>query len=226
MTPPVPYLHLKDNLGDVDRLLEIHTQLTGDERGRRFGVAVLNRSAIVLTTACWEAFIEDLAEAAFDFVLANALEWSAIPSKVRVSASRSLRHHVDESRVWDLAGLGWQAVLQQHKAATIRDFIGQFNTPKADKVNHLFQSLLDLRHLSNTWRWQKMPVGEASERLDMFVTLRGAIAHRLSPDTVVTKKNVTDYRRLVRQLAVKSSNAVRAHIHGLVHAYPWDSIRF
>src|SRR6266404_6762364 len=46
------------NCADVDRLLEIHADLAGPAPGRKFGVEVLNKSAVVLICAFWEAFVE------------------------------------------------------------------------------------------------------------------------------------------------------------------------
>ena len=39
------------NVMDVERLLEIHADVGGDVQGRRFGLEVLNKSAVVLITA-------------------------------------------------------------------------------------------------------------------------------------------------------------------------------
>lgn len=44
-----------ESKADVDRLLEIHENLGGTAPGRRRRLEVLNKSAIVLITAIWEA---------------------------------------------------------------------------------------------------------------------------------------------------------------------------
>jgi hypothetical protein len=51
---------------EVRRLLQIHGQLGGTGPGRRWGSEVLNKSAVVLLVACWEAYLEDLVTHAFD----------------------------------------------------------------------------------------------------------------------------------------------------------------
>ncbi len=76
MPVPCSTKHIQNfraNLADVIRLIQIHRDLSGSERGRRVGVECLNKSAIVLILASWEAFVEDLAESAFDCMLANPL---------------------------------------------------------------------------------------------------------------------------------------------------------
>ena len=62
MASPGPLLLMRENMREVNRLLEIHWELTGGQPGRRHGVEVLNKSAIVLITACWESLVEDFKE--------------------------------------------------------------------------------------------------------------------------------------------------------------------
>ena len=70
------------NISDVIRLIEIHRQLAGPAQGRRVGLECLNKSAIVLILATWEAFVEDLAENAFECMLANATRHNVFPQQV------------------------------------------------------------------------------------------------------------------------------------------------
>ena len=46
---------------DIQRLWEIHEEVAGPGRGRKHGVEVLNRAALVFISASWEAYVEDLA---------------------------------------------------------------------------------------------------------------------------------------------------------------------
>lgn len=222
MTTLSAFEDFSDNLSQVDRLTEIHEDLTGDDRGRRFGVEILNKSAIVLVTACWESFVEDLASEGFEQLVVNAATSADIPVKVRVRASQSIRESKDECRVWDLADDNWRVVLRDYKS----ELIAPFNTPKTKNIDDLYDRLLDIQKLSSCWYWQKMSRQSASERLDKFVVLRGGIAHRVSAARAVTKKDVQDYRRFARQLAVKSANTVRTHLHGLMGTYLWDDLTF
>jgi hypothetical protein len=52
---------LDANLKEIERLLALHTMVGGKTKGRRYGLEVLNKSAIVLITAYWEAYCEDIA---------------------------------------------------------------------------------------------------------------------------------------------------------------------
>lgn len=209
------------NIQDVERLIEIHRVLTGDARGRRRNVEVLNKSAVVLLTACLEAFIEDLAEESFDFLLSTATTPDAIPDSVRTLASKPLAESKDERKVWELAGDGWKDVLANHRSFVIARYIEGFNTPKPDKVDKLFKELIGLNSLSSCWHWRKMSHQSASDYLTKLVEDRGSIAHRTRANQRINKDYVTGYRDFVYRVAACSYNSVRTHLLNLTGKEPW-----
>jgi hypothetical protein len=60
------------NCADIDRLMEVHTAYGGTGAGYRHQLEVLNKSAIVLLCAIWEAYCEDLAAEAVEHIVAHA----------------------------------------------------------------------------------------------------------------------------------------------------------
>jgi hypothetical protein len=81
------------NAADIQRLLDLHQRVGGDSRGRRYGLEVLNKSAIVLITAFWEAYCEDLAAEGLEHIVKHAKSLNhkeSIPIMVlRACGSRS-----------------------------------------------------------------------------------------------------------------------------------------
>lgn len=217
---------MNGNMDDADRLLKIHEDVTGDARGRRYGVEVLNKSAVVLITACWEAFVEDLADEAYGFLLANATSATDIPARVRSLASKPLRESVDMTQVWQLAGDGWKTVLQTHKTALLDRYTGTFNTPKPDNVDALFEGLINLKSLSSQWYWRGMSSDRARASLIAYVEDRGAIAHRTRTSSSITKAYVRGYRDFAFRLAVRTTNTVCTHLQSLVNGNPWPEYNF
>src|ERR1700761_8652700 len=172
---------------DIEELWKIHEEIGGQGAGRKYGVEVLNRSAIIFITACWESYIEDLASEAFDFLLINAPTSSVIQNKVKVLASKALVADSDKSKVWEIADSGWRTVLQNHRDTTLHSWLGSFNTPKTAQVNGLYEELLGLKNLSSKWYWKKMPKENSQRKLDEFIQVRGDIAHRLNTAETVQK---------------------------------------
>lgn len=212
---------LADNLEDVTSLLDIHEQKTGGAPGRRFGVEALNKSGIVLAVACWEAYVEDCATEAFEFVLALASEPSKLPESVRKLVAKAIKSDQNELSPWKMAGTGWQQLLADHRDATVKKYVSPLNTPKFGNVDGLFLDLLGLADVSAAWSWHRMPVKTARERLASIITMRGAIAHRVSPDHAVHKKDVEDAVAFIQTIANLTSNRVRLHVHGLTGSYLW-----
>ncbi len=150
--PPTHVANLNSNTYEVLRLVAIHEEISGTRPGRRHDIVVLNKSGVVLLVACWEAYVEDLATSAFDTMLAAATTHSVFPSKVLTAASREVRSSNDERRVWELAGTGWQVILQAHRDKILKRFAGALNTPKPEQIDALFEDLLGITRLSDCWR--------------------------------------------------------------------------
>ncbi|KIE23392.1 hypothetical protein LK08_30100, partial [Streptomyces sp. MUSC 125] len=87
------------NCEDVDRLLEIHTDITGDAPGRRWKVESLHKSAIVLLTAFWEAFCEDLAAEALTHLVDHAPKASALPGPLQQLVAKAVAVKSNETYV-------------------------------------------------------------------------------------------------------------------------------
>src|SRR6266446_1693695 len=139
-----PVATFLENTNEVQQLVEFHEEKTGTKPGRRFGVEVLNKSAIVLLTACWEAFIEDTASVGFEFVLKEIPDPSRLPDGVRKRVAKLLKEDKNELKVWDLAQTGWRQTLVDYKQQMLHKHVSFFNTPKAENIDDLFDALLDI----------------------------------------------------------------------------------
>ena len=53
-------MHLDHLLRDATELDTIHTQLRTGLPGRQYGLASLNRAAIVISVSAWESYVEEL----------------------------------------------------------------------------------------------------------------------------------------------------------------------
>src|SRR6266496_1840777 len=107
--PSKARVNFEANAADVSRLLEIHKYFGGDAKGRRFRLEVLNKSAIVLITAIWEAYCEDVAAEALRHLVANVAKGSDLPETLRRAIATDLKKEAHELAVWDLADDGWKA---------------------------------------------------------------------------------------------------------------------
>lgn len=217
---------LLSNLREVERLVEIHATIAGATVGAKHRVEVLNKSGIVLLVACWEAFVEDLAERSFQLLLRHAKCPDVFPSKVRTLSSKKLREDKDERRVWELAGDGWRAVLQAYQDQVLEKYVGTFNTPKPKQIDQLFDSLLGVPSVSKKWSWHKCSPAQARKRLNKLITLRGAIAHRVSTPSSVHKRDVVNAAAFVNRLAVATHNRVNANLGERLGHSPWQRYEY
>jgi hypothetical protein len=216
-----PQLNLNNNLSEVNRLLEIHLQLVGNKPGYKHNVAVLNKSAIILLVACWEAFIEDLAETAYNIILRRATNYSQINNKVLGCVGKYIKESKNDLEVWQLAGTGWKNELQKYKEDLFSRYIGKLNTPRREQVDELYKMLFGIPSISTNWHWGGMKTENAIKKLDRLITIRGAISHRVTASNKIYKEHVVDYTSFINHLSIAMSNSIRTEIIKLTTTEPW-----
>ncbi|MFV2196001.1 HEPN domain-containing protein [Nocardiopsis sp. LOL_012] len=200
---------LDSSVPDVSRLLEFHAKETGEGRGRRRPeIQVVSRSAVVLTCAYWEAFCEDLAAEALRHLADYAACGTDLPKELKKSLVKDLADDKDELAAWRLADEGWKKVLRDRADVLVSEDDRSLNTPKSKQVKEFFKKHVGVPDITKHWKWHKNSTSQTTQRLDDFVTLRGSIAHRGSPEGGVHKRDATNGLDLVQRLADKSAIAV------------------
>lgn len=66
-----------------------------------------------------------------------------------------------------------------------------------------------------------MSVQQAKDKLDKYVSLRGAIAHRGQAGASCTKAQVKDYFSHVKRLVAKTGGSVSAHVRATTGSGLW-----
>jgi len=201
------------NFEDVHRLLELHTKEGGSAKGPRHGLEVLNKAAIVLITAFWEAYCEDIAAEGLQHLLDYSESADTFPKLLKKQLAEEIKRAPNDLEVWSLAGNGWKTYLSQRMKELADNRNRKLNTPKADQLDKLFKTALGIDKISDQWSWQGSSVARSKKNLNAFVELRGSIAHRGKSSKSVTRKQVTDYIDFVRRLADINDEAVNQHVN-------------
>jgi hypothetical protein len=204
-----------ENCKDVERLLQIHLDLAGNTPGRKYGVAVLNKSAIVMICAYWEAYNEDVLHEAIEHVAAHAASADRLPPHLREVVAKTLRSDQNKLAVWDLAGDGWRKVLTNNLQECLRRATDGFNTPKSGKLEWLFRDVLGIQDITTGWKRRGRSSKQARDKIDKYVSLRGDVAHRGASGTSVQKAACTDFLALVRDLVSSIDAEVNQHVNGI-----------
>ncbi|MDD5596900.1 MAG: HEPN domain-containing protein [Victivallaceae bacterium] len=219
--PSIARKSLDENLVDAKRLIELHQKEGGNLRGRRYGLEVLNKSAIVLITSYWEAYCEDIAAEALEHIIEFAASSDNLPSQLKKQIASELKKDENELAIWEISDDKWKGYLKLRLSNLQISRNRKLNTPKTDNIDQLFESAVGISKVSSSWSWPRMTVKQASEKLDRFVTLRGTIAHRGTASTSVTKTAVVDYLDLIRTLASKTGGKVNSHVNKITGRPLW-----
>lgn len=181
--------NFEKNLKHFDRLIQIHGELGGKGLGRRYGLEVLNKSAVILLCACWEAYVEDLASASFDFMLKNFKKANEFPNRVLVKVSERLKKKKDKREIWRIADEGWKQELTNYKD----EIIGNFHSPSFNKIDELYENLLDIKNISSKCYWPKRTIESTKSKIQKFVTIRNKLAHGPRLAKTIKKSYLTDH---------------------------------
>ena len=208
---------------EVAQLRDIHEQISGKKRGRRH-LEVLNKSAIVLLCAIWEAYCEDLADESLRHLIAHLREPSALPESLRRRIAKELKEDRHELSPWNVAGDRWKAHLRARLESLRQTRNIEWNNPKAGNVDKFFEDSLGIAKLSDAWHWWRINASMAKHRLDLVVTLRGDIAHRGKTLKTVEKVQVTRALNHVRRLVAVTDAHVARKLEAITGVKPWSTV--
>jgi hypothetical protein len=212
----------EENLQDVERLLELHQQIGGNKKGRRFGLEVLNKSAIVLITAFWEAYCEDIAAEGLAHIVKHAKSADVLPTELKKIVATELKNDSHELAIWKVSDGGWRNYLSARLEALNEARARKLNTPKTANINTLFASAVGIDRISDSWHWPpKMTTKQAADKLDRYVELRGAIAHRGKYSQTVKKAEVISYLDFSKELAGITGGQVNKHVLAITGERLW-----
>lgn len=209
-------------LEDVAVLLSLHALQGGDRRGRRAtNLEVIHRSALVILTASWEAYIESVAAEAVEAMahgLHNALQ---LPSELKTAYLTQKGLHSDdrdkqELRTWRLADQGWRTEIIHYAKNRVKPL----NTPKRDVIDPLFCDLLGIKRISDSWGRRGLRVN-AGVRLDEWLDRRHVIAHGAEAKESLTKNHVTRYRDFLQTTVEKNDVKIAETLLMLTGLKPW-----
>ena len=205
---------------DIDRLLEIHQHLGGTDKGRRYQLEVLNKSAIVLISAIWEAYCEDIVSEAIEHIVTESPKAGALSKEIRKVVAKELKEDKNELAVWDIADDGWKSVLRARLTRMQTERAWSLNTPKAAQLKKFFSDALGINDISSDWYWEGMSSQRAQKKLDDYIALRGEIAHRGGASEYY-KYQVEDFLNHVQRLVGKTGKQVNKHVKAMTGKTLW-----
>ncbi|BCK86563.1 hypothetical protein MIZ01_0326 [Sideroxyarcus emersonii] len=220
-----PFDDFLDNALQALELLKLHEEKNSGKKTHHTH-EVLTKSCAVLLVACWEAFIEDAAEAGLSFIIDNVKSPTNLPKELLKSIALELKVDKNDIKVWELADGGWKLVAKSHYKAMLSKHLGPFNTPRAGNIDDLYKNVLGLETLSACWTWKHMPNKQSKDKLSALISLRGSIAHRINTSHKVTRKLVDGYASHLLFLAIKTNNRIRRHVYQSTGLYPWNEVTY
>lgn len=179
---------------DVDRLIQSHSDLNHEGKGRR-GLGHVTRSGVIMLCASWELYIEDLLLEGVDYFIVKTTDPSNLPLPVQKELSSAVKKATHELEPIKLAGDGWKTFYKDY--ANLR--LKKFHTPKSNNINSLYRCFLGIENVSDCWSL-------GTSIIDNFVSTRGDIAHRGREAAYTRIPKLKIYRQQIADTAVEIDN--------------------
>ncbi|MGC9207915.1 HEPN domain-containing protein [Acidithiobacillus sp.] len=227
MSYPKHIDQLIENVSEVDRLLDIHANVSGTAPGRRREVEVLNKSALVLLVACWESYVEDLAENCFNFMVEHSDSPYVFEDHVLAIVAKEVKKR-DTHSFWEIHGDGWKNAIISNKDEILDKYVveGSFNTPRKENIDKLYSELIGFKSISSTWYWPGQSRTKSVGKLEDMIKLRGEIAHRVRSSKKIHKLRVTNYKDFIYRLSIIMNNRCSDFIKNKTGKKPWKKYSY
>ena len=207
---------LENRLTDADRLIEIHTEVTGAQPGRRRGYDALNRSSVLLAVAAWEGYCEEAAVNAAAHVARRVNSAADLPSSVRDAMVAHMYEHQKwsslnnstKSGIWSLADSGWRTAYIEYA----RSRVSRLNTPDYERARKLFSSVCGLSDFTETWGRGRWTADHYRGQLAATLKIRHMVAHGAIGENTVGKAVAREAVRFVRQISEWTDEAITVHL--------------
>jgi len=190
----------RDNVVDVDRLIESHRKLHDGNPGKK-GLGHITRSGVVMLCAAWELYLESLCVEAAKYFCSKCQSPDQLPERVQKEIAKVARESKHELKPLEFAGDGWKTVYVTHA----EDMCRGINTPKAGPINVLFLRTTGLEILSDNWTCGK-------DKINDFVSVRGDIAHRGRHANYIKIWQLENHRTLINGTTIETDNVVAKYL--------------
>lgn len=195
-------------LANLGYLEDAHTQVLLQDQPPEARIpdreTVFMQAGIALLCAAWEAYVEDLALHAFDYLIEKTTDPQSLPKSLKKTVAFGIKTSKNELSPWILAGDGWRGVVR----ARVLESIESLHNPKPAKIDALFEDVLGIKNICDSWEWEDFPKEFVRHTMLRMVEQRGAVAHGRTPD-IPTGYNLLSYwKSHVVECAFRLNNKV------------------
>lgn len=219
--PSKARINLEQTRTEIRDFYAVH-QLVKGIPGVRKKLDVLNKGTIVLLSAIWEGFCEDITSEALALIIEEAPTATVLPVPLQRAIALELKDSRHELAIWQLADNGWRDVLRARLKGMQEKRNRRLNSPQSANIDELFRQALGIDGLSSNWATAGTSAEENAAKLDQFVELRNSIAHRGLGNTAVNKVTVRKFVNQVHLLAIPTESTVEVSVAQAIGRWPWN----
>ncbi|ELE6601129.1 hypothetical protein RMQ50_004420 [Vibrio alginolyticus] len=210
--PSEAFRKFRHNLGDVERLITAHDELSPNHRGKR-ALGHINRSGVIMLCAAWEVYCEEVLVECVKYISSNLDTPNELPTPVKKHLSKLVKDAKVETKPMELAGEGWRGLYVSYSQQESKSV----NSPKTTVLEPLYKRFIGLDSLSDYWT-----VG--GQYISDFVAVRGDIAHNGRSAEYVKINRLIEYKDVILATAKEMDNQLCTYTFSLLPSHsiqPW-----
>lgn len=209
------------NCEDINELQQVFADVTVADAGRRRRLGAIHKSAVVLLTAFWEAFCEDIAAEALQHLVTHAPDAQALPAELRKQVAKDLADDQNALAAWKLADDGWRSVLVSRLESLQEARNRKLNTPNTRQIDDFFHRTLGIEKISDSWHWANMNAQRAAEKLDENLIVRHQVAHRGQAAYTIWQYDINEYYNHAWRLVERTAAEIAGFLADATGVTPW-----
>lgn len=214
-----------DSAEDVVALLDAHEGVTEAFAHYKLGpparLDVLFPSATVLMVSHWEAFVEDIASEALEYLVAHVPDATHIPIQIKKRLAKEIKQDPNEIALWRLADAGWRHFIKERLTKLKEGRDRFFNTPKAQQTADFIEEVLGIEDVRDAWTFGDFNPTSAAESLNALIEVRGKIAHRGKMPQQINGVWVREKMCFLRKLVGATEGRINRHVSSVTGAPVW-----
>ena len=214
--PSKSFANFLIHLEDVTKLTELHNFLSRGTPGRK-QLGYLTRSGVVMLSAAWERYNEDLILESISLISKNISDATILPEDIRRTISHRVKNDKHDFKPIELTGDGWKSVWINYA----KERVLNLHNPKSIELDKLFKEYLGLEKPTFSSLWLK----HSSLKIDKFIETRGAVAHRGQDISYVRFHFLQKQIELIRLNTIQIDFEIANYLQNLIGLAdkPWDT---
>jgi len=189
------------------------------------------KSALIVLSSTWEAFIEDLIEFAFTKMIDICTDSDLLPKLLKKEIIKNLSKSKNELELWKLTAAGWKDSAKE----LVKEELAKLNSPYIKNIDMIFSKMFGIKQFSACLTWDVEYQNEVrvfstnfnTEMITDLVNIRNSLAHGRKADfpVPISLKLYNILKNIIVNCAFIMNNSINKYISDTYGGFSYIALR-